>query len=191
MVWFCNHKHRDTIPRPTRKAVEVIIRKSHCPIPTQKVNKFLKIFVINMVWLYQGHQLERNFIFNENCLEGLPISCNRLLGSSALGIMIKRVFPICNGWEEEWFFRKSMEQIGVLIVLCNRELVWRALCHPNIGCDGTFNIVSFNNTYELQYALNTIVCKDTQLGIILPIFRHISSRIILLPEQICLNRWYQ
>lgn len=55
--------------------------------------------------------------------------------------------------------------------MCNENLLRRAIEHQNIGCDGTFNAVSSNPTDSLSYELNTVACKDKQLGCAVPIFR--------------------
>lgn len=70
---------------------------------------------------------------------------------------------------------KQTDYMGVSILMCNEEIILSALEDLNIGCGGTFHVVSFNTTDSLTYQLNKIVWKDKQLGCIFQIFGQLAS----------------
>ena len=43
---------------------------------------------------------------------------------------------------EEDEFRLTRDQVGVVVEMCNEDLVRRAKQSPTFGCDGTFSVVA-------------------------------------------------
>lgn len=70
----------------------------------------------------------------------------------------------------------TRNQADMSILISNLNLVRRCLRRSNIGCDGTFSVVSFNPTKGVTYELNTMVEKGIGMGLVFPVYRQISSR---------------
>ena len=71
--------------------------------------------------------------------------------------------------------RETMDQVGVVIVMGNKDLLRRSVSAPHYGCDGTFYMVSQSGDL-LSYELVSFTCNDPLTGRMYCPFRAIASR---------------
>ena len=63
--------------------------------------------------------------------------------------------------------RTTVDQVGVVVIMGEKDLVRRSVSAPHYGCDGTFNMVSQSGDL-LNYELVSFTCKDPLTRVFLP-----------------------
>lgn len=176
VVGFGCHTHTDPVPRPSRKGVEIVVSNAL----STNINARTKELTSCVRSAY-GINATRSSIRKELFKQRRE---NGGYGNSIEEVVREFNIDDCpNPYvisvideRDNDLVRKQTDQVGVSILMFNKDLLRKALENPNIGCDGTFNVVSSNPSDPLAYELNTIVCKDKTLGCVFPIFRQLASR---------------
>lgn len=177
VVGIGTHGHQPPVPRPSPVCVRKVISDMHSSNPLVTVKEIRKkvsssfLRAAPMASLRKQHQNVRGGASPYNhTISGLLQNRSTILhygGTPYITSVIdEREGDKC---------RPPSEQIGIVVLMCNENLVKRSVTTPHYGVDGTFNMV-VRCSENVSYELVSIVSKDPVTGTTFSVVRMLSSR---------------